>query len=151
MLIWSVAGVVAAIAIGRLASLIHASGHAPIGLVSLVVGALLGAILAKLAARQRLSGLRRLVIGTVLFAIVTILAEHTWLYIDFCRQWKASREKSPQVAMFRAESPPSPRKYFANEWSPKTAAIWALDSALIVASAVLTVRLLNPTPKIPDP
>jgi hypothetical protein len=150
MLIWSVAGAVAAIAIGWLASLIHASGHAPIGLVSLAVGVLLGAILAKLAASQEITSQRRLVIGSVVFAIVTTLAEHTWLYVDFCRQWKASREKSPQVAMFRPETPPSPREYVANEWSPQTAAIWSLDAALIVASAVLTMRLLYPTPKIPD-
>ena len=100
--------------IAWLAALVHASGHAPIGLVSLAVGIGLGAILDRIAAAQRVAGRRRLIIGTILLAIVTVLAEHTWLYLDFRRQWHESREKSPQVAMFRPESPWSPREYFAH-------------------------------------
>ena len=56
MLIWYGAGAVAAIAIAWLAALVHASGHAPIGLVSLVVGIALGVVLAKIAATQRVTG-----------------------------------------------------------------------------------------------
>lgn len=151
MLIWYVAGAVAAIAVGWLSSLVHASGHAPIGLVSLSVGVVLGAILAKLAANQRITGRRQLIIGAISIAILTILAEHTWLYLDFCRQWKTSREKSPQVAMFRPENPPSPRDYFANEWSAKTAAIWISDAVIIIASTFATFWILTPATRVPDP
>jgi hypothetical protein len=135
MLIWYVAGAVAAIVIAWLAALVHASGHAPIGLVSFAVGIALGAILNKIAATQRVSSPRRLIVGTILLATLAVLAEHTWLYLDFRRQWQESRAKSAQVAMFRPEQPWSPSEYFAHELTPQSAALWCVDAAIIVASA----------------
>src|SRR4051812_23378762 len=105
MLIWYGADTVAAIVIAWLAALVHASGHAPIGLVPLAVGSALGATLTAIAAVQRIGDRKPLIIGTLLKAIVALLAEHTWLYLDFRRQWHEAREKSPQVAVFRPESP----------------------------------------------
>jgi ABC-type uncharacterized transport system permease subunit len=155
MLIWYGAGAVAAILIAWLAALVHASGHAPIGLVSLAVGIALGAVLRKIAVTLRFASRRHLIIGTILLAIVAVLAEHTWLYLDFRRQWREAREKSPQVALFRPESPWSPREYFAIEATPEHAALWCVDAAIIVASAVGTVIALSrnpsPQPLVPSP
>ncbi len=98
MLIWYGAGAVAAMVIAWLAALVHASGHAPVGLISLVVGAALGAILAKIAASQRIAGRKRLILGTVMLAILAVLAEHAWLYLDFrrqCTRRERSRRRSP--------------------------------------------------------
>src|SRR4051794_21622591 len=102
MLIWYGAGAVAAIVIAWLSSLIHASGHAPVGLVSLGVGISLGAALSGIAARQRVAGFRRLLVGAAILAILTVVAEHIWLYVDFRRQWQAERARSAAVAMFRS-------------------------------------------------
>lgn len=143
MLIWFGAGAVAAIFIAWLASLIHASGHAPVGLVSVAVGISLGAALFGIAARQRLAGFRRLLIGAALLAILTVVAEHTWLYLDFRRQWQAEREKSAAVAMFRPESPPGPAEYFSQEGTPRQLAFWCLDAAVITLSSVGTVFVLR--------
>src|SRR3954451_23421233 len=121
MLIWFGASAVAAVAIAWLAAMIHASGHAPIGLVSVGVGLALGATLSGLAARQQIACTRRVVIGTVLIAVLTVFAEHAWLYLDFRRQWSESREKSPQVAMFRSESPLSLQEYFRTQLTPQRA------------------------------
>src|SRR5438128_588084 len=118
MLKWYGAGAVAAIVLAWIAALIHASGYAPLGIVSLGIGTTLGSILAAIAATQRVAGIRRLILGTIILSILTILAEHAWLYLDFRRQWQESREKSPQVAMFRPESPWSPAEYFAHESTP---------------------------------
>src|SRR5438045_201190 len=101
MLIWYAAGVVAAILVAWIAAVIHASGHAPLGLVSLGIGIAFGLILAALAATQRVAGVRRLILGTILLAILTVLAEHAWLYLDFRRQWQEARAKSPPVALLR--------------------------------------------------
>ena len=150
MLIWYGAGTFAAIVIAWLAALVHASGHAPIGLVPLALGSGLGATLIAIAGAQRIAERRRLVIGTMLLAMVAVLAEHTWLYLDFRRQWHAAREKSPQVALFRPESPWSPREYFKNEATPERTALWCVDAVIIVASAVGTVIALSRTP-IPHP
>ena len=151
MLIWYGAGAVAAIVIAWLAALIHASGHAPIGLVSLAVGSALGAVLAKLAATQSIAGAKRLIAGAILLAILAVAAEHTWLYLDFRRQWHEAREKSPQVAVFRPETPWSPSEYFAIEATPEHAALWCADAVIIVASAVGTVFVLSTKPESPAP
>ena len=143
MLIWCGAGVVAAIVVAWFAALVHASGHAPVGLVSLAVGILLGAALSGLAAALRIAGIRRLVVGAVVLAIVAVFAEHAWLYLDFCRQWQAERAKSAAVAMFRPEAPWSPAEYFSHEATHQQLMLWGLDSALITLSAAGTVFLLR--------
>jgi hypothetical protein len=136
ILIWYVVGAVAAVAIGWAAAAVHASGNAPIGLTSVAVGVALGAVLAVLAASQRLAGTRPLIVGALLLAIVTVMAEHAWLYFDFRRQWHESRAMSAQVAMFRDESPPSAREYFARELTPRRTGLWIFDAVIVTASTV---------------
>jgi hypothetical protein len=145
MILFYVAGSIAAIAVAWFASLVHASGHAPLGLVSIGVGIALGAVVSVIAASQRVTGRRRLVAGTVVFAIVTIVAEHAWLYLDYRREWYLESAKSPQVAIFQAE-PLSPAKYFTHEWNLENAALWSFDATLIVAGAVgaVIVRQRHP-------
>src|SRR3954470_18473439 len=98
MLLWYGASAVAAIVVGWVAAMIHASGHAPIGIVSILVGLVLGAALAGIAAVQHIRATRQLIIRTVVLAIITALVEHAWLYIDFRRQWHESRADA-QVAI----------------------------------------------------
>ena len=85
-----------------------------------------------------------------MLAIVAILAEHAWLYRDFRRQWHESRAKSPQLAMFRPETPWSAREYFAHEATPQQLILWSIDGAIITAATVATVtyanRFLHPIP-----
>ena len=151
MLIWYGAGAVAAIFVAWFAALIHASGHAPIGLVSLGVGATHGVILAKLAATLQVAGRRRLLIGAIVLAVVGVLAEHTWLYLDFRRQWHADQLKTPQVAIFRSDTPWSPQQYFAHELTPGQGALWCLDATIIIGTAVVTVLTLRREPPAPSP
>ena len=134
--VFYVAGAVAAIAIGWLAAKLHVAGFAPIGLISLGIGIALGATLCSMAATQRVAGRRHLLLAMMLFAILTVLAEHAWLYKDFRRQWHEARTKSAEVALFRPETPWSPAVYFAHELTPGRAALWALDAVLITAAAV---------------
>jgi hypothetical protein len=143
MLIWYAAGAVAAIVVAWVAAIVHASGHAPLGLVSLVVGIALGGVLFALAATQRIASRRRLIVGTFLLAIVAVLGEHTWLYLDFRRQWQEARANSPQVAIFRSESPWSPREYFKNEATPGRTLLWCADALTLIASATATLSVLR--------
>jgi hypothetical protein len=161
LFMWYFGGMLAAVAIGWFAARLHAAGIAPVGLMSLLIGAMLGAALAALAASQLtasdpaasqlaasraprlgvvvLAGSCPLVIGTILLALVTILAEHAWLYRDFRRQWQDARAESAEVALFRPEQPWSPHEYFAWELSSGRAALWALDAVLVIAAAVTVV------------
>ena len=129
-------GIGAGAAIGWAAARCHLGGWAPVGLLSLGVGGLLGLVIAKLAARIGESNRKNLVIGTVLFALVAVLAEHAWLYRDFRRQWVDARAREPQVALFRPEEPWSPAQYIRHEWSPGRLVLWSVDATLIVAGAV---------------
>ena len=150
--VFYVAGAVAAIAIGWLAAKLHVAGFAPIGLLSLGIGIALGAALCSMAASQRLASRRQCVVGALVMAIVTVLAEHAWLYQDFRRQWHEARAESAAVALFRPETPWSPAEYFARELTPGRAALWVLDAVLITAAAVGVVIVwsrrqhLTPTP-----
>jgi hypothetical protein len=151
-LIWYGAGAIAAILVAWLAAIVHASGHAPIGLVSLGVGIALGATLSGLAAMQRIAGSRRLLLGTIVLSILTVLAQHAWLYVDFRRQWRESRAQSAAVTMFRPESPLSPAEYFAHEWTLQRGMFWCFDAVIIVSSAVGTVYVLRrEKPPAPSP
>jgi hypothetical protein len=133
---WLLAGILAACAVGWIAARIHASGLAPVGLTSFGIGALLGIIITTLAATQRVAGPRTLLFGTLLFACITIIAEHAWLYRDFRGQWQEARQTNAAVAMFRDEKPPSPSAYFAREWQP---VLWISDAALIVVTSLCVV------------
>ena len=132
---WFLAGVAVAAAVGWLAATCHLRGFAPVGLISLVVGVVLGACLSGLAAMLRVAGARQTILGTLLLATVTVLTQHAWLYRDFRRQWAEARATQPQIALFRPEEPWSPREYLAREATPGRIALWGLDTALIIAAA----------------
>jgi hypothetical protein len=145
MLTWYLTSAGAALAIAWLAATMHLSGHAPLGLISLGVGAVLGAALCAVNATVRrlqvgrVDGRQPYILSTIIFAIVTVLAQHAWLYIGFRRQWHEARAKSAEIALFRPESPWPPAEYLARELSTQRAALWALDAALIVAGALAVV------------
>jgi hypothetical protein len=141
-------GLIAAIAVAWIGGAIHQSGHAPLGLVSIGVGAALGAILATIAATLRVAGRRSRFIATLVFASVTILAQHAWLYASFRREWHEGRENSPRVAMFRDESPWTPWEYMAHEATRKRVTLWCVDAVLIMAIAFGTVWVLGPRPQL---
>jgi hypothetical protein len=140
-LLWYVGGIAAAAAIGWVAAMCHLGGWAPVGLVSLGIGLTLGLVLSKLAAITHVIGWRQLVVGAVIFALITVLVEHTWLYRDFRRQWQEARAAEPHVALFRPAEPWSPAQYFRHEMTPGRAALWCVDAALIVAGAAATVMV----------
>ena len=140
---WYLGGIVAGAAIGWFAAKCHQSGIAPVGLVSLGVGLALGFVLAKLAASTGITCRKRLAVGAVVFALVAVFVEHTWLYRDFRRQWDDARAMNPQVALFRPAEPWSPAEYFRRETSSGQIALWCVDAALIVAGAVSVVLLQN--------
>jgi hypothetical protein len=151
MLTWYLMSAVAALAIAWLAAMLHLSGHAPVGLISLGVGAALGAAVTSIAARLRVAARPPGMLSVVVLAIVTVVAQHAWLYIDFRRQWREARANSAEIAMFRPESPWSPAEYLAHELTLGRAALWALDAALVVAAAVAVVAWWQRRPKFIQP
>jgi hypothetical protein len=143
ILLWYAGGAVSAVAIGFVAARLNLWGVAPIGLLSIGIGILLGLILGGLAALRDVTGRMWLVLGTVTLAILTVLAEHAWLYHDFRRQWHEARVESAEVALFRPETPWSPTEYFGREASAARLVLWACDAALIAAAAAVTVVVIS--------
>jgi hypothetical protein len=129
-------GIIAGVALGCVAAKLNVAGFAPVGILPLAVGIALGSATGRLAKYTDLKSRKRLIVATISFAILTILAEHAWLYRDFCRQWREARASQAQVAMFRPEAPWSPAEYFAHEATPGRVALWCVDGALVVAGAV---------------
>jgi len=135
------AGIAAGAAIGWVAAKCHASGWAPVGLVSLGVGVALGYVVSRVAAACGVRCSKRLMVGTVTFALVVAFVEHAWLYHDFCRQWQDARARDPQVALFRPAEPWSPAEYVRHEISSGSVTLWCVDAVLIAAGAVGTVLI----------
>jgi hypothetical protein len=131
------------VVVGFVAARLNLWGFAPVGLLSIGIGMLLGAILGGLAGFCDVTDRRQLVLGTLALAICTVLAEHAWLYHDFCRQWHEARANSAEVALFRPESPWSPSEYFAREASAGRLVLWAWDAALIVAASLGAAVVMN--------
>jgi hypothetical protein len=109
---------VPAIFLGWLAAKLNSAGVAPVGLLPLAIGIMLGAMVAWLTAAAGNNRPTRLILATIVLAILAVLAEHAWLYHDFCRQWREARANQAQIAMFRSESPWSPAEYIAHEATP---------------------------------
>ncbi len=138
---WFLGGVAAGAAIGWIAARCHASGIAPVGLVSLGAGLALGYVLSKLAAATGMAVSKRLLLGVAAFALVAVFVEHAWLYWDFRRQWQEARLANPQVALFREAEPWTPAEYLWREVSTARIGLWCVDAALVVAGAVGVVFL----------
>ncbi|MEX2315778.1 MAG: hypothetical protein WD669_01410 [Pirellulales bacterium] len=103
------------------------------------MGVVLGVVLLGLAAMMRAIDRKSLVVATVLLGIVTIAAEHAWLYRDYRQQWWNDRAREPALAIFRPETAPlSPAAYFAREvkFAPSRPVLWAVDAVLTVTTAV---------------
>jgi hypothetical protein len=152
---WYAAGIVIAVVVAWLASLVHLTGYAPVGIISIVVGLALGGALGFIARYFAVRCRNQLIVGAIVLALATVAAEHSWLYASFRRQWHEARFKSPHVAMFRAETPWSPREYFAHEMTSQAAALWTLDALLIAATAGASTLVVSsrssPSPPAPSP
>jgi hypothetical protein len=141
-LAWLIAGAALSVAIASIAATLNFYRHAPIGILSLGEGVALAAGLAWLARWQSILRGRALLIGSIGVAIITVLAQHAWLYGRFLQRWHGDRAENAQVAMFRPAEPWSPREYLSREIEAGSLIYWCLDAALIIAATVVTLRFL---------
>jgi hypothetical protein len=155
-------GVVAAVAIGIAAGAVSRTGWAPVGIFSLGVGLAVGAAATILAKLCGVDCRTRLVVGTLVLALVATAAQHAWLYREYRLQWNAARDREPALALFSEESAPkSPGDYLAAEVAAGRPNWWFVDALLVAAGAVgvvlwwksqtLNHSALPPTPNLPDP
>lgn len=139
LLTFALAGAFVAVAVGWIAARLNVAGISPVGLLPMAIGVSVGSAVFWLSMKCGISSGARLLVAAGLFAFLTVLAEHAWLYRDFCRQWREARASQPQVAMFRPEAPWSPAEYFKQEATSKRLALWCIDAFVLVLSAVVTV------------
>jgi hypothetical protein len=133
---WFAVGFAVALVYAWVAAKLHATLVAPIGSLSIGFGLVLGATLGACAALISVRPQRKILVGAALLTLVAIVAQHAWLYLEFRREWHEARATSPQIAMFRPESPWSPGEYFSRELQAGRASIWCLDAVFIAAPAI---------------
>jgi hypothetical protein len=143
VLAWCAGGLVAAVVVGCTGAVMQLAGLAPVVILPLALGGVLGIVLSSLSVSMGLSCPKRLVTGTIVLAMFAVLAEHAWLYRDFRRQWQQERANNPNVAMFRPETPSSPAEYFARESSPGRIALWCVDAVFLIGSALVAVVIVG--------
>jgi hypothetical protein len=125
-----------AVAAGWIVARLNVAGIAPVGILPLVVGATVGSAAFWLFAQGGVLSRAGLATAAVVVAILTVMAEHAWLYQDFCRQWREARSSQARMAMFRPEEPWSVREYVRREASPGRVAFWCVDGTILVLGAV---------------
>jgi hypothetical protein len=136
-------GVAAAVALGWIAARFNVAGFAPVALLPIAIGIVLGIVVVRLGIASGVACRKRLILAAIAVAILAVLAEHAWLYRDFCRQWREARAREPQIALHRPDSPWSPVEYVTREATPGRIAFWCADAALVVAGAVGSVVQLQ--------
>ncbi len=145
-LLFLLGGAAAAVAIGWASAMLSVTGKAPVGLLSLGIGIALGLLLVALAELTRFKSPRGLVVSVALCAVLTVLAEHGWLYRAYRQKWQQNRVEHPAVALFRPDDAPlTLAGYFHRElqFAPGQWKFWLVDGGLIVAGAVGVVILRN--------
>jgi hypothetical protein len=82
-------GAIAVVFLGWIAAKLNFAGFAPFGLLPLANGAMLGLVLVRAAwtASAGAASRKFLIASAIGFALLAVLVEHTWIYLDFCRQW----------------------------------------------------------------
>jgi hypothetical protein len=140
---WFAAGLAVALALAWVVAMLHGAFTAPLGLVSIGFGLVLGIALAAIAMLLNLRSQRTLMVGTCILTAIAILAQHAWLYVEFRREWHRARAITPEIAMFRPEAPWSPAEYFGNELKSGRALIWCLDALCIAVPAIAVFWMME--------
>lgn len=137
---WYVLMTGCAVAVGLASATVQAAGVAPLGVSSVVAGAVLGA---SILATMHFCGVRRapqLKLTTIGLAVLAVVAAHLGLYGNYRREWHRLNAEQPAVAMFRSEEAPMAfGHYLAEEASPWQIVHWLGDLALVTGSALALV------------
>jgi hypothetical protein len=141
MLRWYAAGLLVSLAVAWVAAVIQATVRAPVGSISVGIGLLLGVLLSTLAGLTSAQRVRSLVVGTAILAVVVVLAQHAWLYLDYRRQWHDALAKAPRFSDLPVKVP-SVVEYFSRELTFAHGVLWFVDAGLIIAAAVGTMWFL---------
>jgi hypothetical protein len=114
----------------------------PLGILSIGIGIALALALCALAKWLGLRSRKALLNGAIVLALITVFAEHAWLYNQFRQGWRTSRAENAQIAMFRPKEPWSPGEYLAREIKAGSLPYWCLDAGLIVIATLVTLQLV---------
>jgi hypothetical protein len=144
MATWLLLAMGAAVLVGIVSATVQVAGIAPLGIVSLLTGVVLGSVLAGIGRLANLRLRRLTLLIVVCVSLVAVAAEHAWFYRHYRLQWHRVRVDTPAVALFRPEEgPKSPLKYLAGEATPRQTVYWIVDALLLAAAATGAVAVLN--------
>lgn len=142
MLIWYGAGLFVSLLVAWLAAVLQASVRIPVGIIPIGIGILLAVSLTSLAMLTNVRQDRSFILGSLVLAAITVLAQHAWLYIDYRRQWHEALAKAPSFSGFPAKVP-TPIEYFSQELTFARGVLWCIDGALIIGFTIGTIWVLE--------
>jgi hypothetical protein len=133
--IWIVCLGICAAFIAVISAYMQRTGHSPIVLFSLSMGAALG--LAAVGAAWLLDVKNRcfLLLGPLAAGILLSLSQHVVLHRLAIQDWQEAQSKEPQLALFRQPPQEDLREYLRQE-SRGRLGLWLLDAAIISVTAV---------------
>lgn len=140
-MLWAAAALATGILVALLSQLVQGTGFSPVGLFSLLVGAVLGSALAGLARWIAVGHKPSLLGGALAVALIAAASQHLFAYLDYRASYLAELERKPAAALMGAE-PLGLIAYLEHEMQPRwTVTRWIVDAVLIAVAAVGVVAL----------
>jgi hypothetical protein len=137
--IWSGISALLAVVLARIAVWLQSIGFSPIVIFPLLIGAVLGALIAYAAnvADEKRQAL--VVIGAILAAVVCAAAEHGFSYLDYRRGYEAKLQSDPKAQLAASMDPEKMRPAtFARFMSADAQAnwvLWIVDALAMIGAA----------------
>ncbi len=148
--IWIGASACAAVALARISVWIQEYGF-PSLIPPVLFGGLVAAATVCLSRVNTHSNARLLLTAAVVLALLAVLAEHLFFYLDYRAQFAASAAKDPSVELFRAAGGLEPASFseFLDVGSKRPFGLlpswawWMIDAGLTMVASAIVVLLLR--------
>jgi hypothetical protein len=124
--------------VGFGAAVVQRAGFSPVVILSLLLGAAVGAAAAGAAAVLRVRGRRLLTLGALLGSSVLIFSQHIALHRMCIAPWEHRQLEQPELALFR-DPPPRFIEHMRRESEGGRWWLWLLDAVLVAGTATWTV------------
>ncbi len=138
---WFACGTLWALALAWASVGLQSGGFAPVGLLSLLIGILLGGGLAAFARWIEFGHRRAALLGTLGLALLTVGGEHGFSYRRHLQGMERAVQANPKLALARAANeefrPPTVAEYLRASAERGRLWIWGLDAVLIALAAVV--------------
>jgi len=142
--LWSALALPLAVGVAVVSMQLQWHGFAPAGILSVLVGLLLGVLLAWAARRTGMGHRPSGLIATLVMAEIAVASQHAIAYQDYRQAYLAAEQSSPELALVHASNPDfgpaGPGEFLRAAARGGHGWLWLLDAVLITTTAVCVVN-----------